>query len=75
MKIDHTKKEATFETIGSDPAETEVSQVQTQRVFQKQVFFKHGIFLFTVELGDNCIQKFHFGSYIVGNTIRNLVIQ
>ena len=32
VKIDHTKKEATFETIGSDPAETEVSQVQTQTV-------------------------------------------
>ena len=31
VKIDHTKKEATFETIGSDPAETEVSQVQTHR--------------------------------------------
>ena len=36
VKIDHTKKEATFETIGSDPAETEVSQVQTHRFIDKQ---------------------------------------
>ena len=26
-------------------------------------------------LGDNCIQNFHFGSYIVGYTVGNLVLQ
>ena len=26
-------------------------------------------------LGDNCIKNFHFGRYIVGYTVRNLVLQ
>ena len=26
-------------------------------------------------LGDNCIQNFHFGRYIVGYTVRNLVLR
>ena len=29
---------------------------------------------FTRYLGDNCIQNFHLGRYIVGYTVRNLVL-
>ena len=28
----------------------------------------------TLELGDNCIQNFHLGRYIVGYTVRNIVL-
>ena len=28
-----------------------------------------------LELGDNCIQNFHFGRYIVGYTVGNIVLQ
>ena len=27
------------------------------------------------ELGDNCVQNFHLGRYIVGYTVGNLVLQ
>ena len=34
----------------------------------------HPSLAFTRYLGDNCIQNFHLGRYIVGYTVRNLVL-
>ena len=42
------------------------------------VFICHGtiiVKLRTFDLGDNCIQNFHLGRYIVGYTVRNLVLR
>ena len=32
------------------------------------------LFIYSVNLRDNCIQKFHLGTYIVGYTVGNLVL-
>ena len=47
-----------------------------------QVWLMHGFGTLTklipghfIELGDNCIQIFHLGRYIVGYTVRNLVLR
>ena len=32
-------------------------------------------FTLNSEIGDNCIQNFHFGRYIVGYTVGNLVLR
>ena len=37
-------------------------------------FFLH-LHISEHHLGDNCIQYFHLGRYIVGNTVGNLVLQ
>ena len=31
--------------------------------------------MLAIKLGDNCIQNFHLGRYIVGYTVRNLVLR
>ena len=33
------------------------------------------LFIYSVNLGDTCIQKFHLGTYIVGYTVGNLVLR
>ena len=33
------------------------------------------LFFLENHLGDNCIQNFHLGRYIVGYTVRNLVLR
>ena len=35
----------------------------------------NGIYLMLFKLGDNCIQNFHLGWYIVGYTVGNLVLR
>ena len=37
--------------------------------------FECASWLLYINLGDNCIQLFHFGRYIVGYTVGNLVLQ
>ena len=39
------------------------------------IFGKNMDFFIGIKLGDNCIQNFHFGRYIVGYTVGNLVLR
>ena len=42
----------------------------------QRCYGRHNVFRESVNhLGDNCIQNFHLGRYIVGNTVGNLVLR
>ena len=50
--------------------------IENTILYKCQCFRKAYIdFSFALQLGDNCIQNFHLGRYIVGYTVRNLVLR
>ena len=52
--------------------------VTAEKKISKGWFYKYSIMKICIEvsleLGDNCIQNFHLGRYIVGYKVRNLVL-
>ena len=45
------------------------------RLMQYIIIIVDRLLIFYRQLGDNCIQNFHFGRYFVGYTVGNLVLQ
>ena len=54
--------------------ESAVFKLSKLYLFQKDLSFHDMCYVCTYS-GDNCIQNFHLGRYIVGYTVGNLVLQ